>query len=108
MCLASVYVLGATKKELDVSVVGHEWGGRSWTQSALVESHPQCLVSEIGGTLSHRAVVAHEHGLPVVVNLSLATKRFRTGQIRLLARSEKTGRIADYFLMTTSPPNVMG
>lgn len=39
------------------------------------------LASEIGGTLSHGAVVAREFGLPAVVNLTGATKRFRTGDI---------------------------
>ena len=37
------------------------------------------LASEIGGTLSHGAVVARECGLPAIVNLPGATKRFRTG-----------------------------
>jgi rifampicin phosphotransferase len=39
------------------------------------------LASEIGGTLSHGAIVAREFGLPAVVNLPGATKRFRTGDI---------------------------
>ncbi|MGH8469936.1 MAG: PEP-utilizing enzyme [Gammaproteobacteria bacterium] len=38
------------------------------------------LASEIGGTLSHGAVVAREFGLPAV-HLTGATKRFRTGDI---------------------------
>lgn len=56
------------------------------------------LASEIGGTLSHGAVVARECGLPAIVNLPDATKRFRTGdklrldghtgELRLLARAE--------------------
>jgi pyruvate,water dikinase len=37
------------------------------------------LASEIGGTLSHGAVVARECGLPAIVNLPNVTKRFRTG-----------------------------
>jgi rifampicin phosphotransferase len=39
------------------------------------------LASEIGGTLSHGAIVAREFGLPAVVNLPGATKRFRTGDV---------------------------
>jgi len=59
------------------------------------------LASEIGGTLSHGAVVARECGLPAIVNLPHATKRFRTGdklrldgntgELRVLARAESTG-----------------
>lgn len=37
------------------------------------------LASEIGGTISHGAVVARESGLPAIVNLPGATTRFRTG-----------------------------
>jgi pyruvate,water dikinase len=37
------------------------------------------LASEIGGTISHGAVVARESGVPTIVNLPGATKRFRTG-----------------------------
>jgi rifampicin phosphotransferase len=39
------------------------------------------LATEIGGTLSHGAVVAREVGLPAVVNLPGATRRFRTGDM---------------------------
>lgn len=55
------------------------------------------LASEIGGTLSHGAVVARECGLPAIVNLPGATKRFRTGdklrldgnngELRLISRA---------------------
>jgi pyruvate,water dikinase len=38
------------------------------------------LATEIGGTLSHGAVVARELGLPAVVDLDRATERFETGQ----------------------------
>jgi pyruvate,water dikinase len=37
------------------------------------------LATEIGSPLSHGAVVAREYGLPAVVNLPGATKRFKTG-----------------------------
>lgn len=56
------------------------------------------LASEIGGTLSHGAVVARECGLPAIVNLPNATRRFRTGdklrldgntgELKLLSRAE--------------------
>ena len=38
------------------------------------------LVLEIGGTLSHGAIVAREYGLPAVVGVSRATERIRDGQ----------------------------
>jgi pyruvate,water dikinase len=39
------------------------------------------LVLEVGGTLSHGAIVAREYGLPAVVNVSDATRRIRDGQV---------------------------
>jgi pyruvate,water dikinase len=46
------------------------------------------LAAEIGGTLSHGAVVARELGLPTVVDLAGATEMFATGQrVRLDADS---------------------
>jgi pyruvate,water dikinase len=39
------------------------------------------LATEIGSPLSHGAVVAREYGLPAVVNLPGATKRFKTGDM---------------------------
>ncbi|MBK9754032.1 MAG: pyruvate, water dikinase [Nannocystis sp.] len=49
------------------------------------------LVTEIGGTLSHGAVVAREYGLPAVVDLPGATRVFRTGD-RLLLDADR-GRV---------------
>jgi pyruvate,water dikinase len=37
-------------------------------------------VSDIGGTMSHAAIVAREYGLPAVVGTGQATKRISTGQ----------------------------
>jgi phosphohistidine swiveling domain-containing protein len=39
------------------------------------------LVTEIGGILSHGAIIAREYGLPAVLNVSGATKVIRTGQL---------------------------
>jgi phosphohistidine swiveling domain-containing protein len=39
------------------------------------------LVTEIGGLLSHGAIVAREYGLPAVLNVKDATKVIRTGQL---------------------------
>ena len=38
------------------------------------------LVAEIGGLLSHGAVVAREYGLPCIVNVQKATTLLRTGR----------------------------
>ncbi|GBM45817.1 Putative phosphoenolpyruvate synthase [Araneus ventricosus] len=42
------------------------------------------VVTEIGGLISHGAVVSREYGLPCVVGLTAATKMFRTGDYVLL------------------------
>ena len=39
------------------------------------------LVLEIGGQLSHGAIVAREYGLPAVVNVAGATRHIHDGQI---------------------------
>ena len=39
------------------------------------------LVLEVGGQLSHGAIVAREYGLPAVVNVPEATSRIRDGQV---------------------------
>jgi pyruvate,water dikinase len=53
--------------------------------------HAAGLLTEIGGTLSHGAVVAREYGLPAVVNLPGITRRFRTGD--LLRLDGTTGEV---------------
>jgi len=40
----------------------------------------KAAVSDIGGTMSHAAIVAREYGLPAVVGTGVATSRIRTGQ----------------------------
>lgn len=40
----------------------------------------KAAVADIGGTMSHAAIVAREYGLPAVVGTGTATKRIRTGQ----------------------------
>ena len=42
------------------------------------------LILELGGRLSHGAVVAREYGLPGVVQIEGATKRLTDGQTVLL------------------------
>jgi phosphohistidine swiveling domain-containing protein len=40
----------------------------------------KAAVSDIGGTMSHAAIVAREYGLPAVVGTGQATSRIKTGQ----------------------------
>jgi pyruvate,water dikinase len=40
----------------------------------------KAAVSDIGGTMSHAAIVAREYGMPAVVGTGRATKRITTGQ----------------------------
>jgi pyruvate,water dikinase len=40
----------------------------------------KAAVSDIGGTMSHAAIVAREYGLPAVVGCGSATSRIKTGQ----------------------------
>jgi pyruvate,water dikinase len=42
--------------------------------------HAAGLVTEVGGMLTHGAVVAREYGIPAVVSVSSALERIRTGQ----------------------------
>lgn len=49
----------------------------SWTPLFLVAGG---LVMEVGGLMTHGAVVAREYGLPAVVGVHQATQRLRTGQ----------------------------
>ncbi|KAL3866315.1 hypothetical protein ACJMK2_043622 [Sinanodonta woodiana] len=52
------------------------------------------VVTELGGLLSHGAVVAREYGLPCVVCMPNATKLFKTGEIVALnATDGKLGKI---------------
>jgi pyruvate,water dikinase len=51
------------------------------------------LVTEIGSSLSHGAVVAREYGLPTVVNVKGATKLLKNGDHIVLNASKGTIRI---------------
>ena len=46
------------------------------------------LATDVGSAVSHGAVVAREYGLPAVVNLRVATSRFRTGDLVTLDGAE--------------------
>jgi phosphohistidine swiveling domain-containing protein len=37
------------------------------------------IITEVGGVLSHAAVIGREYGIPAVLNLTGATKKLKTG-----------------------------
>jgi len=41
-------------------------------------------VTEIGGTISHGAVIAREYGIPCLVAVENACQKFKTGDIAVL------------------------
>jgi len=48
------------------------------------------VVTEIGGALSHAAIVAREYGIPAVVGVNQAAKMIKTGQrIKINGQSGK-------------------
>lgn len=49
------------------------------------------LVTELGGLISHGAVVAREYGLPCVVGCKQATRKIKTGD--LVSIDGKTGQV---------------
>jgi pyruvate,water dikinase len=49
------------------------------------------IVLEVGGQLSHGAIVAREYGIPAVVNVSGATRRIPSGRLATVDGSE--GRV---------------
>ncbi|MHA1399448.1 MAG: PEP/pyruvate-binding domain-containing protein [Candidatus Heimdallarchaeaceae archaeon] len=53
------------------------------------------LITEIGGSLSHGAIVAREYGLPLVSNISNATRILQTGQEILLNGNKGTVTIIE-------------
>ncbi len=53
------------------------------------------VVTDLGGVLSHGAIVAREYGIPAVVNTRHATARIRTGQTVTVDGTAGTVRIAD-------------
>ena len=53
------------------------------------------LATDVGSVVSHGAVVAREYGLPAVVNLRVATSRFRTGDKVVLDGDRGTLALAE-------------
>ena len=83
---SSGLVEGVARVLMDVNQIGEIRDGEilvcpvtapSW---APVFGKIEAAVSDIGGSMSHAAIVAREYGLPTVVGTGDATKRIRTGQ----------------------------
>jgi pyruvate, water dikinase len=55
----------------------------------------KAAVSDIGGTMSHAAIVAREYGMPAVVGTGQATARIKTGQRLLVDGDRGVVRILD-------------
>ncbi|WP_217493380.1 PEP/pyruvate-binding domain-containing protein [Haladaptatus sp. W1] len=64
------------------------------------------LVSEVGGAVSHGALVAREYGLPAVVSVHEATKRIRTGQHIRIDGSRGTVELLDTQSATSDEEHV--
>ncbi|MFF2243107.1 PEP/pyruvate-binding domain-containing protein [Arthrobacter sp. NPDC058130] len=66
------------------------------------------LVMEMGGVISHGAVVAREYGIPAVVGVPDATTRLRTGQRVTVDGSAGTVRQVDAPLPATTAGSLAG
>jgi len=53
------------------------------------------VVTNVGGMMSHAAIVAREFGVPAVVNTVSATQRLKDGQLVEVDGSAGTVRIID-------------
>ena len=53
------------------------------------------LVTEFGGPISHAALVARELGIPAMIGVADATRRFVTGQVIEVDPSARTVRVVD-------------
>jgi pyruvate,water dikinase len=78
-------VEGVARVVMDVRQIGEIEGGEilvapvtspSWTP---IFGKVAAAVSDIGGIMSHAAIVAREYGLPAVVGTGVATARIKTG-----------------------------
>jgi rifampicin phosphotransferase len=96
------FVSGRARVVLDPSETAHLEAGEiliaratnpAWAPLLLSAG---ALVTEIGGLLSHGAIVAREYGLPAVLNVPAATTRIRTGQLIQVDGFAGTVRIVEH------------
>ena len=77
-------------KEGDILVA--PFTASSWTPVfALIKG----VVTDVGGALSHTAIVSREHGIPAVANVGEGTKKIQTGQRIRINGDEGTVYILD-------------
>ena len=62
---------------------------------APIFSKIEAAVTDIGGVMSHAAIVCREYGLPAVVGTGRATSQIRTGQLLRVDGSAGTVTILD-------------
>jgi pyruvate,water dikinase len=62
---------------------------------APIFSRISATVTDIGGVMSHAAIVCREYGLPAVVGTGRATSQIRTGQLVSVDGSTGTVTILD-------------
>jgi phosphohistidine swiveling domain-containing protein len=99
-CAASPGIAeGVARVLMDVNQIGEIREGEilvcpvtapSW---APVFGKIKAAVSDIGGSMSHAAIVAREYGMPAVVGTGEATRRIRTGQRVLVDGDRGTVRV---------------
>jgi pyruvate,water dikinase len=68
---------GAGERVLPGEILVAPFTDPGWTPYFLTAAG---IVVDLGGMLSHGAIVAREYGIPAVVNVGAASKTIRTGQ----------------------------
>ena len=63
-------------------------------------------VTDVGGIMSHAAIVCREYGLPAVTGTAFGTKNIKTGQ--RMRVDGNTGKVTDPRLTACSPPTRHG
>lgn len=82
----------------------------AWTPYFLLAA---AVVMDLGGILSHGAIIAREYGIPAVANVASASRIIRTGQtievdgngglVRILSRHPSAGRAEEKVAPETGP-----
>ncbi len=69
--------LGESITEGEVPIIVVPYTDAGWAPLLL---KAKAIVAEVGGQLSHGAIIAREYGIPAVMNISGVTSRLRDGQ----------------------------
>lgn len=95
---ATVLLDLSTMDDQDTEILVAATTDPSWASLMYVSS---ALVTDIGGAMSHTAIVARELGVPCVVNTKIGTRTIRTGD--LLRVDGTTGTVT--ILASQQPPH---